>query len=79
MIVSSNTMKRAIASKRAFSRLTVYSIKFIWNQRLTILVFVAFSGITKRSQNSRISCILPVISIPPSPSPVDSYHDIKIT
>lgn len=40
----------------------------------TILVRVAFSGMTKRSQNSRINCILPVISIPPSLSP-----DTKIT
>lgn len=36
---------------------------------LTILVFEAFSGIMKRSQNSRISCMLSVISTLPSPSP----------
>lgn len=36
---------------------------------LTILVRVALSGVTKMSQNSRIICILPVISFPPSPSP----------
>lgn len=28
-----------------------------------------FSGFMKPSQNSRINCMLPVISIPPSPSP----------
>lgn len=40
---------------------------------------MAFSGTTKRSQNSRISCILPVISVPPSPSPANDKHKSKFT
>lgn len=42
----------------------------------TILVRVAFSGTMNWSQNSRISCILPVISMPPSPSPVIKYNNL---
>lgn len=44
--------------------------------RLTTLVLVIFSAGIKRSQNSRISCTLSVISFPPSPSP-DSRKQTK--
>lgn len=67
------TSKKCKCSNYSWTEGVLFSCRDYLNcsmeQGHTILVFEAFSGLTNRSQNSRINSILSVISIPPSPSP----------